>query len=45
MRSTGSSFALVTSLQKELFSAGVQGIISRRDILNVLADDMDVFGV
>ena len=45
MRSTGSAFALVTSTQKELSCAGVQGIISRRDILNVLADDMELFGV
>ena len=45
MRSTGSAFALVTSSQKELSSAGVQGIISRQDIFNVLAEDMELFGV
>jgi len=45
MHSTDSAFALVTSQEKEFSASSVQGIISRRDILNVLANDMEVFGV
>ena len=45
MHSTDSAFALVTSQEKEFSASSVQGIISSRDILNVLANDMEVFGV
>ncbi len=45
MRSTDSAFALVATHDGDLSAGGMQGIITRKDIINVLADDMDVFGV
>lgn len=45
MRSTGSAFALVAASGGNLFASCVQGIITRKHILDVLADDMELFGV
>jgi chloride channel protein, CIC family len=45
MRSTGSTFALVASPDGVLSAARVQGIITRKIIMDVLADDMELFGV
>jgi predicted transcriptional regulator len=45
MRSTDSAFALIASHDNDLSAANVQGIITRKDILDVLADDMELFGV
>jgi CBS domain-containing protein len=45
MRSTGSEFALVASHDGDLATSSVQGIITRKNIMDVLADDMELFGV
>jgi CBS domain-containing protein len=45
MRSTGSAFALVASHDGDLSASSVQGIITRKNIMIVLADDMELFGV
>ena len=45
MRSTDSAFALVASHKGDLSAGSVQGIISRKDIMEALASDMEVFGV
>ena len=45
MRSTDSAFALVASRDRDLSPGSVQGIITRKDIMDILADDMELFGV
>lgn len=45
MRSTGAAFALVASQAEDLRAGSVQGIITRKHNLDVLADDMELFGV
>jgi CIC family chloride channel protein len=45
MRSTNSAFALVASRNGDLSASSVQGIITRKDIMDILADDMELFGV
>ena len=45
MRGTDSAFALVASHDGDLSVSKVQGIITRKDIMDVLADDMELFGV
>ena len=45
MRSTNSAFALVASRDGDLSASSVQGIITRKDIMDILADDMELFGV
>jgi len=45
MRSTDSEFALVASHDGNLSASSVQGIITRRNIMIVLANDMELFGV
>jgi CIC family chloride channel protein len=45
MRSTDSAFALVASHDGDLSAGSVQGIITRKSIMDVLADDMELFGV
>jgi CBS domain-containing protein len=45
MRSTDSAFALIASHKGDLSASSVQGIISRKALMNVLADDMELFGV
>jgi chloride channel protein, CIC family len=45
MRSTDSAFALVASHEGVLSAPTVQGIITRKIIMDVLADDMELFGV
>ena len=45
MRSTDSAFALVASCDGDLSATSVQGIITRKSIMDVLADDMELFGV
>ncbi len=45
MRSSGSAFALVVSQEGNLSASSVQGLITRKAIMDVLADDMEVFGV
>ena len=45
MRSTGSAFALVAAHDGDLSAMSVQGIITRKSIVEVLADDMELFGV
>ena len=45
MRSTDSEFALVASHDGDLVASSVQGIITRKNIMDVLADDMELFGV
>lgn len=45
MRSTDSEFALVASHDGDLVAGSVQGIITRKNIMDVLADDMELFGV
>ena len=45
MRSTESAFALVASHDGDLSASSVQGVITRKDLMNVLADDMELFGV
>jgi CIC family chloride channel protein len=45
MRSANSSFALVASRSGDLSASSVQGIITRKDIMDILADDMELFGV
>jgi len=45
MRSTDSAFALVASHKGELSASSVQGIITRKDIMNTLARDMEPFSV
>lgn len=44
-RSADSAFALVAPHAGDLSANSVRGIITRKIILDVLADDMDVFGV
>jgi CIC family chloride channel protein len=45
MRSTDHPFALVASHDGDLSAMSVQGIITRKSIMDVLADDMELFGV
>jgi CIC family chloride channel protein len=45
MRSTDSEFALVASHDGDLSASSVQGIITRKNIMDVLANDMELFGV
>jgi len=45
MRSTDSAFAVVASHDGDLSATSVQGIITRKSIMDVLADDMELFGV
>ena len=45
MRATDSAFALVASRDGDLSPGDVQGIITRKDVMDVLADDMELFGV
>jgi CIC family chloride channel protein len=45
MRSTDSEVALVASRDGDLSASSVQGIITRKNIMGVLADDMELFGV
>jgi chloride channel protein, CIC family len=45
MRSANSSFALVASRGGNVSASSVQGIITRKDIMDILADDMELFGV
>jgi CIC family chloride channel protein len=45
MRSTDSAFALVSSQEADVSANGVQGVITRKVILDVLANDMEVFGI
>jgi CIC family chloride channel protein len=45
MRTAESAFALVASHQGDLSANTVQGIITRKDVMDVLADDMDLFGL
>jgi CBS domain-containing protein len=45
MRSTDSAFALVASRDGDLSAGRVQGIITRKDVMDILADDMELFGV
>jgi CBS domain-containing protein len=43
MRANGASVALVTSKDGQFAAADVQGVIARKDILDTLADDMELF--
>lgn len=45
MRSTDASFAVVALRNGDLPADSVQGVITRKHIMDILADDMDVFGV
>jgi CIC family chloride channel protein len=45
MRSTNSAFALVASYDGDRSASAVQGFITRKSIMDVLADDMELFGV
>ncbi len=45
MRSTDSAFALVAAHEGILSASSVQGIITRKDIVNTLARDMEPFGI
>jgi CIC family chloride channel protein len=45
MRSNASAFALVASHDGDLLASSVQGVITRKTIMDVLADDMELFGV
>ena len=45
MRSTGSAFALVASHKSDFSASSIQGIITRKVILDTLAVDMELFGV
>ena len=45
MRSTDSAFALVASQDGDLSTNAIQGIITREDIVNAFAGDMELFGV
>ena len=45
MRSTASAFALVASQDGVLLATSVQGVITRKSLMDVLADDMELFGV
>ena len=45
MRSNDSAFALVAAHDGDLSAKSVQGIITRKSIMDVLADDMELFGV
>ncbi len=45
MRSADSAVALVASRKGDLSAANVQGIITRKDLTDALASDMEVFGV
>jgi CBS domain-containing protein len=45
MRSNDSAFALVAAHDGDLSASHVQGIITRKNIMDVLADDMELFGV
>ena len=43
MRSTDSAIALVAAHKADLSAGSVQGIITRKDIMDALAGDMEVF--
>ena len=43
MRANNASVALVTSKDGQFGAADVQGVITRKDILDTLADDMELF--
>ena len=43
MRANDASVALVTSKDGQFAAADVQGVITRKDILDTLADDMELF--
>jgi len=45
MRSTDAAFALVASQQEDLSASSVQGIITRKHIMDTLAGDIELFGV
>jgi CIC family chloride channel protein len=45
MRSTNSAFALVASHDGDRSASAVRGFITRKSIMDVLADDMELFGV
>jgi hypothetical protein len=45
MRSTDSAIAPGAEHKADLSAAGVQGIITRKVIMDALAGDMEVFGV
>ena len=45
MRSTDSAIALVAAHKKDLSAGSVQGIITRKAIMDALAGDMEVFGI
>jgi CBS domain-containing protein len=45
MRSNASAFALVASHDGDLSASSVQGVITRKSLMDVLADDMELFGV
>ena len=45
LRSNDSVVALVAAHDGDLSAKSMQGIITRKSIMDVLADDMDLFGV
>ncbi len=45
MRSTDSAFALVASQEGDLSARSVQGIITRKAVMDALAGAMRVFGI
>jgi CIC family chloride channel protein len=45
MRSTDSAFALIAAHDGILLASRVQGIITRKEIMNTLARDMEPFGI
>jgi CBS domain-containing protein len=45
MRSTDSAIALVAAHKGDLSAGNLQGIITRKAIMDALAGDMEVFGV
>jgi CBS domain-containing protein len=45
MRSAGAAVALVALNGGDLRAGSVKGIITRKRILDILADDMELFGV
>ena len=45
MRSTDSAFALVASHDGDRSASAVRGFITRKSIMDVLAEDMELFGV
>jgi CBS domain-containing protein len=44
MSSTGSAFALVASHDGNLSATEVRGMITRKDIMDTVAGDMELFG-